>query len=295
MPQPEENIIEFHQFSPWLAQFATASNDPIVRSSAEMVKYCLDFEKQMPTEYGWRFTELDTFREVSRELKTPEDLNEFYWGDMSRNLEAYSITVFWRGIEILKPLIRSLNLKEIITPAVLSRSLLELGASFIENANIIHKTVEQMPAHQINAIETSQDLEQLSVRILFGTRLGSNIPEHLQQKNVLTTLQRLTKNPNATDLLPTYEFLCEIAHPNVIGNARFWAEVLRKNDDGSETIRISRQHDSLTNREILGKILWSVGWSAVCLRNGFHLIQDAVAAIIVRFSKLKSSFKNKVT
>lgn len=293
MTQPEESIIDFHQYNPWLTQFATESSDPVVRDSAEMIKYCLSLEKQMPSEYSWRYTELEAFRETAKKLKAPEDLNVLYWGDMAHNFEAYSITTFWRGIELIKPLIRSLNVKEIITPAVLSRSLLELAASFIENANIIQKTIEQMPAHQKDEIEISEFLEQLSVRILFGSRLGSNIPEHLKQKNVLSTLQRLTKNPNAVDLFPTYEFLCEIAHPNVIGNARFWGEALRKNNDGSETIRISRQHDTIANREILQKILWAVGWSAVCLRNGFHLIKEAIATIMVRFPRLKTSIINK--
>jgi hypothetical protein len=185
-----------------------------------------------------------------------------------------------------------LNVHEVVTPAILARSLLELSASFIENTNIAYQTIQKLPPHINNAIEISKDLEKLSLRILFGTRLGTDIPEHLKQKNVLTTLQKLTKNPSATDLLPVYEFLCEIAHPNVIGNAVFWAEVLQKNEDGSETIRIKREHDYDKNSEIIEKVLWSLGWSAVCLRNGFHIIHDAIEMMVKRFPELQKHLRN---
>jgi hypothetical protein len=107
----------------------------------------------------------------------------------------------------------------------------------------------------------------------------------------LTTLQKITKNPDAAELLPVYEFLCEIAHPNVIGNAVFWAEMMQKNEDGSETILIKRPYNYDRSREILEKILWSLGWSAVCLRNGFHIIHDAIEMLVKRFPELQKHLK----
>jgi hypothetical protein len=102
----------------------------------------------------------------------------------------------------------------------------------------------------------------------------------------------LTKNPAAAELFPTYEFLCEIAHPNVIGNAVFWAEVIHKNEDGSETILVKHSYDYEMQREIIEKILWSLGWSAVCLRNGFHIIHDVIEMVVKRFPELQKHLRN---
>jgi hypothetical protein len=292
MKKDIDTTADFHQFNPRLSGIAAASDKPFVHSSGEMIQYALSFAKELPEEYGWRHMSVEAFRDLASTISTVEDANTIYWLDTLRNFEAYAITVYWRGIEIIKPCIRSLNVHEVVTPAILARSLLELSASFIENTNIAYQTIQKLPPHINNAIEISKDLEKLSLRILFGTRLGTDIPEHLKQKNVLTTLQKLTKNPSATDLLPVYEFLCEIAHPNVIGNAVFWAEVLQKNEDGSETIRIKREHDYDKNSEIIEKVLWSLGWSAVCLRNGFHIIHDAIEMMVKRFPELQKHLRN---
>jgi len=292
MAKLTDNTEDFHQFNTRLSSIAATSDKPFVRDSSEMIQYALSFAKELPKEYGWRHLGVEAFRNLAITKGKVEDANTIYWLDMSRNFEAYAITVFWRSIEIIKPCIRSLNLHEVVTPAILARSFLELSASFIENANITHQAIQKFPPHTQNSIEISQDLERLSLRILFGTRLGKDVPDHLKQKNVLTTLQKLTKNPNATELLPIYEFLCEIAHPNVIGNAVFWAEVMQKNEDGSETILIKRAYDSDMNREIIEKILWSLGWSAVCLRNGFHIIHDAIEMMVKRFPELQKHLRN---
>jgi hypothetical protein len=70
--------------------------------------------------------------------------------------------------------------------------------------------------------------------MIWGTRLGD--PEgYLKQTNIITVLQKLTKHPNAEELWSGYEYLCELAHPNLIGNARYWSHVERVNEDGSET------------------------------------------------------------
>lgn len=285
------NTAEFHQFNHHILDIVNASKHPFIRSSSEMVQYALSLEKELPAEYGWRHISLEAFREASSTIGKAEEANKSYWLDMSRNLEAYAITAFWRGIEIIKPCIRSLNFNEVVTPAILARSVLELSASFIENANIIYQAVQKFPPRTQNSIIISRDLEKLSLRILFGTRLGKDIPDHLKQKNILTTLQKLTKNQNATELFPVYEFLCEIAHPNIIGNAVFWADIVRKNEDGSETIRIKRTHESDRNREVIEKILWSLGWSAACLRNGFHIIHDAIEIVVKRFPELQKHMK----
>ena len=109
--------------------------------------------------------------------------------------------------------------------------------------------------------------------------LGQPEP-HLQQTNVLTMIQKLSKNPKARDLLPKYEYLCEIAHPNVIGNAVYWSHVDKVNDDGSETRILKRRHEEGVAGQATENVLWALGWSAVCLRNGFELTRAGIVALL---------------
>jgi hypothetical protein len=105
---------------------------------------------------------------------------------------------------------------------------------------------------------------------------------YLKQTNIVTVIHKLSKNPHAADLLDRYSYLCELAHPNFIGNALYWSHVEKVNDDGSETRVMMRSHDLGIRDEIVHAILWALGWSAVCLRNALELTQSGVGSILQR-------------
>ena len=81
-----------------------------------MIAYCFELDVIMPDRYGWRFSSEESFSKQIDGVRDPQSLNKIYWTDMARNVEAYSTMTFWRGLELLKPAIRSLNIREIITP-----------------------------------------------------------------------------------------------------------------------------------------------------------------------------------
>ena len=97
-----------------------------------------------------------------------------------------------------------------------------------------------MPKDDIGVIIMDEKFEKLLNKTIWVTRYGKEIPEYLKQKNILTIIQKLSKHPDAKELLTKYEFLCELAHPNVIGNARFWSDESHINEDGSTTIIIQK-------------------------------------------------------
>ena len=123
------------------------------------------------------------------------------------------------------------------------------------------------------------------VKMIWGTRLGEPEP-YLKQTNVLTLIQKLAKNPKGAELLPKYEFLCEVAHPNVIGNSRYWSHIERANADGSNTATMSRHARGDHANEILEATLWGLGWSAGSLRNSFTLIHNGLGQL---FTKLPTA------
>ncbi len=268
----------------WLRNLAADSGHPFVRDSEAMIQYLFELDRDTPSKYRWRVTSAEAFKEQLSTSKAANDLNRLYWHDMARNIEAYDIMVVWRATELIKPALRSLNTREILAPAVLSRSLLELAASVIINSNTIYNTVENAVVSAHGKIVYSEELEKYIVRMIHGTRIGEP-PDYLKQVNALTYIQRVSKNQNASELWEIYEHLCDVTHPNVLGNARFWATIEAKNKDGSETLRMERHAESITTTEILEKILWVLGWSAACVRNGVEISQDAVRVIMERWPK----------
>ena len=119
------------------------------------------------------------------------------------------------------------------------------------------------------------------VKMIWGTRYGDPEP-HLKQTNVLSYIQKVAKAPNATDVLSTYEYLCDIAHPNFIGNTRFWSHVEEVLANGSERRVISRYAFAETSNEILDKILWSLGWSAAVICNGYLTTRSGLEKLLAK-------------
>ena len=279
-----DNIATFPAFADWLNSHCERSKNPFIRDSWQAIAACFEVDRLIPDNYGWKFTWPETIESQAQSLiddltnRSPHGLNQILWTDHARNIEAYNTMTFWRGMELLKPAIRSLNVHEIIAPAVMARSALELACTYSVNAQVLIANMSQV-VFPPNAVVASQELEDFIVKIIWGTRLGEP-SNFLKQTNILTTIKKVSENPKAKEVLPTYEYLCELAHPNVIGNTRFWSHVDYVYADGSERRIISRYADGRTSEEILDKILWSLAWSAFVFASGFVQTQAAINALL---------------
>jgi hypothetical protein len=85
-------------------------------------------------------------------------------------------------------------------------------------------------AHKIILCE---DLENMLNRAVYGSRLVDK-GDYRRQTNILSIIQSLSKQQGFERVLESYEFLCEIAHPNVMGErsilVRFWWRGARRRD-----------------------------------------------------------------
>lgn len=264
-------------YSPAIKRFASKSKHPFVRDSEKMVEYLLEIDKQIPAKYGWRFTSTDALESQMQKAGLPE-VNALYWQDMARNIEAYGVMVVWRAVEVIKVALTSINEGIVLAPAILSRSLLEIAATSLLHANRISRAVDALESVEPGGLVLCKELDELVLKMIHGTRLKES-PEGLKQTNIMTTLEKLSKAPGASELLEVYDYLCEVAHPNVIGHARFWAKS-EPQGDGSEVIHMAREAHSETGDSIRNHILWSLGWSSVCVRNAFEMNQASVLTIV---------------
>jgi hypothetical protein len=121
----------FPRLSDAMVQFCRRSSNEFTRLTPDWVAGCFELDSKMPNEYGWRLTDVASLQRQVAKLKDYRAINRAFWEDQARNVEAYGTMTFWRGSEILKASIRSLNVGEVVTPAILVRSLLELTCTYL--------------------------------------------------------------------------------------------------------------------------------------------------------------------
>ncbi|CAM0555870.1 hypothetical protein EHLJMEHL_00958 [Vreelandella titanicae] len=273
-----------HTYSDWVRKYCEGHEHPFVRESEAMIQHCLDLDEKMPNEYGWKFSSKETIGNQVLGAVSCQEANSIFWKDQARNIEAYALMTYWRGVELIKSCLSGINAQEVIAPAISARSLLELSTVFLLNANILQKTFGELSFPE-NTIVTSSEVEALVVKMIWGTRYGEPEP-HLTQTNIMTSLKHLSKSPKAAELMPNYEFLCDIAHPSFIGNTSYWSHVDSVYPDGSEKRVMSRLSSREFNTEITDKTIWALAWSSACTRNAFEIMSDANRVLL---GKLKVS------
>ena len=124
----------------------------------------------------------------------------------------------------------------------------------------------------------TEELEALLGKALFGTRMVSE-GDFYRQTNILTYIQKLSKVAGFEDVVKYYERLCEVAHPNALGNARFWADGGVPQADGTVLWSGGPHVVNTVVAQIQDDTLWALGWGAANVIAGFSILDDQVRAI----------------
>ena len=265
-------------------EIASRAKHPFARDCQKMVNYCTELEHQIPDPYSWKFTSTEGLKdELIAVIDTPVEWNQIYWKDIAENLQAFSVIAFKRGVSILGPAVRAINHREILPAAILTRSLLELSAWAIHNTEKFKNTIEAIPQDISSAdkLITAEGLQTRLVKLLWGTRLETEV-EELKQLSILTAIEKVAKRDPENFLLPAYQYLCEVTHPNIVGNAEFWTYP-HDSTKRSFKIEISDSNKASKLNHLHETTLASIGWSAACLRNSMHTSSAAIHTIAVRF------------
>jgi len=111
------------------------------------------------------------------------------------------------------------------------------------------------------------------------------VPEKspLRQTNVVTHIQKLAKFPGYAEIERYYERLCEVAHPNVAGNARFWTDSVKVDSDGSMIRTGAPNVANETVSIVLDDTLWGLAWSSVTIMAGFKILNEQIVTILQAF------------
>jgi len=257
---------------------------PLVRDIDKILADLVRLRGMLDRSFQWRETSVEVFTSRARQARTAFELNKLFWSDMASVIKAYCLSASWRSLELIESALSLLDGEAVLGPTILSRSLIELTTTFITNGGQIRYLVTGASQKWSDAVIFSPDLENLLNKAIFGSRL---VPEghELRQTNIITQLKKLSKLTGYEPLMEYYERLCEVAHPNMMGNARFWYDVVQLNPDGSMT-RFARGR-AITNERVerlYDDVLWTLSWSGSNLLYGFGVLDAQVRTITSAFS-----------
>jgi hypothetical protein len=127
------------------------------------------------------------------------------------------------------------------------------------------------------------DVEKILVRAIWGWKRepgAQEQPEELRQLNAVTATYKLAELvPKIKEI---YDYLCQVAHPNVAGNARFWA-TSREDGAGRSRVTFGRHSEGPEAARIRIATLWALGWSAATVHRWSLKLEDAVQRVFKRW------------
>jgi hypothetical protein len=271
-----------------MVDLAHSTGDGLTSSVADIIR---EFQKTLSgrRSFSWRYLKDEHFEELFQSAPVPSRSNRLLLSHLVRLFEAYQIISIWRVIEVAAPAVRALNSNEITAACVLTRSLLELSASYAEAAPYIEKAFTTMPWESLeNSFLGAQELETYVTRLVFGTRLGEP-GQPLSQKNILSILQKLDKvlrKKGANYVLEDqYALLSEAAHPNHLGFERFMemSEFDPKSLWSRREVTIDAKGPP---RDLLASAcLWALAFSHWVMLANFRKFDNAKLAYLEAFGK----------
>ena len=217
-----------------------------------------------------------------RELRSVREINRLYWRDTASTIKAYTLSSAWRILDLQGQVCALLNCEGVLGPAILARSLIELTAVFVQTGGAVREVVADVAKVWNDQVTGSEDLEGLLGKALHGTR---TVPEgdFYRQTNVVTHIQKLSRVAGFEDVLKYYERLCEVAHPNALGNTRFWADGGVQQSDGAVLWSGGPGVVNTAVGQIQDDTLWALAWSGANALAGFRILDEQVGTITQAF------------
>jgi hypothetical protein len=212
------------------------SENPFVTDADSMIGLLNTLSRTLPRRYGWRYRTAEGMKaemaEVASTASNVLPLNTLYWRDQLGNWEAYSLMNTLRVIDLARSCIWALARQDAVCASLLARAALETVAAFVDAARMVSATISG-PTTERNSraildpsidlrttIVISQELELYSLKTIFASRLPESETIY-NATSIVTIIKRLSKVRAQEFVLPTYEILCETAHPNMLGRTLY--------------------------------------------------------------------------
>lgn len=254
----------------------------LVRDLDHLLEDAASLSAALDRRFQYRQMSAELFAAKARELHSVREINRLYWRDTASTIKAYTLSSAWRILDLVGQACVLLNSEGVLGPAILVRSLIELTTVFVQTGGAVRKSVEEAAKVWNEKVVASENLEGLLGKALHGRR---TVPEgdFYRQTNVVTHIQKLSRVAGFEDVIKYYERLCEVAHPNALGNARFWADGGVPQPDGAVMWSGEPRVANAATHQIQDDTLWALAWSAANAPAGFRILDEQVRTIAQAF------------
>lgn len=281
---------QFYALSEAMLARAEACSSKIGRDVPDHLAMAEELSRRLDREFHFRETTDDVFAAKFEAVRAlPQDqqahaINAIVWRDTNSLMKAWMLSGTWRALELIDQTVLLLNANGVLGPAILARSLVELTAVNVYTSSKIRSLVtSSAPGWKSGLVVKTDELDELLRRAMYGTR---KVPEGdpLRQTSVMTTIEKLAKNPGWEPLSHWYADLCEVAHPNVEGNIRFWIDGFVPQPDGSVLRKGAPWADNAAVDRVVESILSVLGWSASNAVATFGIVNEQIDLIARTFA-----------
>jgi len=233
----------------------------------------------------WNYLTDEKFANLALANPKAQTVNRLFLSHLIRLAEAYQWMSVWRVTEVAAPAVRALNANEITAACVLTRSLLELTASFALAALKIEKWFRTFPWEQVDQTRFGDpEMELFITKLVFGSRLRDD-DDPLKQTNILTLINKLDKlavqhGQQPKMVAERYAVLSEAAHPNHLGFERFMGEISHDAATSWSTRELRVAETGAARDHLAKNCLWGLAFSHFMMLESFSMIDEAKTAYL---------------
>ncbi|WJR32504.1 SEC-C metal-binding domain-containing protein [Mycobacteroides immunogenum] len=182
-----------------------------------------------------RFAKGSPFMHRMGSLGSEDWMITFTLSEQFMRLGAWWFTQLWRAAELATAARGALLDWNVVTAAACARSLLEGAAYMADELPALASMWDGFKRQGNPSIESLNSfVQELNTRVTtlqYASRIGQSQKQsgRVQSKNVLTYIQKLSRRETATDVMDTYEWLCDAVHPSFGSASTYIAASLRDN------------------------------------------------------------------
>jgi hypothetical protein len=190
----------------------------------------------------------------------------------------------WRVIELARSCVWALARHDNVCAALLARAALESSAQFVDAARTINATVNLGgcildPTKDLNTAPIAwKPLEEYLVKTVFASRLP-DAEEIYKAPNITGPIKRISKSAGQEFVLPTYDLLCEITHPNFLGRAIYLLEAAPGSRPGNE-VRTIGLGEGPTSVQFKEPLVAALSWACGTQVTAFDLMSQTIHAVL---------------
>jgi hypothetical protein len=288
MPATHKTPVKRFRLNDKMSSIVVASPDPIVRDVCKVLE-AFEYSEVIGSRYVWKSLPDDAFAAICEQPgMSVRMMNRTLFSHLLRAIEAFEMVSIWRSRDLVGSCVASLNDERLISAATLARSLIELAVTYGDAGNFLRAAFKSFPWSEIEdaliaPVVRDENGKEINVelfieRLMFGTRMNERLVEtpNLSQRNIMTIIQKLDKKlmqQHGYQVMPHYELLCELAHPNTIGFQRYLSSVTTLANSWKNRLM---EEESFSERfvHISHECLWALSFGTGSMDGIFGVFQE---------------------